>query len=189
MSVTLAISIGLYALFYAFWGILALNVKRSARSEAMRSQVTHQLLVIAAYALALWDRLGVGPLGVRFEPDGAPFGVAGLLIQAAGLALAAWARLLLGRNWGGSTAIKEQHQFVRSGPYAIVRHPIYAGIALAMAGTAIAVGKWRGVVAVVLVVIAFLYRINLEESYLNDEFGGEYVRYQREVKALIPFAF
>lgn len=69
----------------------------------------------------------------------------GLLMVICGLAFAVWARIHLGRNWSGTVTVKEDHELIRSGPYGIVRHPIYTGLLLAIAGTAIVFGEWRAV--------------------------------------------
>jgi protein-S-isoprenylcysteine O-methyltransferase Ste14 len=84
--------------------------------------------------------------------------------------------------------IKEGHQLVTTGPYAIVRHPIYTGLLLAIAGSAIAIGEWRGVLAVVVAFASFLHKLRLEERWMRQQFGEAYRSYCRRVPALLPFA-
>ena len=83
--------------------------------------------------------------------------------------------------------IKEGHELITSGPYAIVRHPIYTGLLLAFVGSAMARGEWRGVLAVALVLWALWRKLRLEERWMREQFGEAYQEYCRRVSALIPF--
>jgi protein-S-isoprenylcysteine O-methyltransferase Ste14 len=73
------------------------------------------------------------------------------------------------------------------GPYRWVRHPIYTGILVALAGTALTVGEWRGVLAVALAFAAFWRELRIEEALMRRQFGESYARYADRVPALIPF--
>ena len=73
------------------------------------------------------------------------------------------------------------------GPYAIVRHPIYSGLLLTIAGTAIVVGEWRGLVAVGLALVAWRWKSLIEERVMTEQFGSAYESYKSRVKAIIPF--
>ena len=96
------------------------------------------------------------------------------------------ARRWLGRNWSGTVTVKHDHELVTGGPYGIVRHPIYTGLLGGFIGSAIALGEWRGLVAVVLVLIAFMRKIRLEERWMQERFGDAYRRYRQRVPALVP---
>jgi protein-S-isoprenylcysteine O-methyltransferase Ste14 len=111
----------------------------------------------------------------------------GAATLAAGLAFSVWARVHLGKNWSGVVTIKEDHELIRSGPYALARHPIYTGILVAFIGTAIARNEWRGLVAVVIVFAALWRKLKLEERWLGETFGDRYAKYRDEVAALIPY--
>ena len=89
---------------------------------------------------------------------------------AAGLAFAVWARVYLGRNWSGTVTVKQDHELIRSGPYGFVRHPIYTGLLLAMLGTAIAIGEWRGLVAFALFTIGFLLKLRSRRTLHERNF-------------------
>ncbi len=97
------------------------------------------------------------------------------------------ARRHLGRNWSGTVTLKEDHELIRTGPYRRARHPIYTGMLVGFIGSAISLGEVRGVVAVGLVIVAFLIKIRLEERWMTESFGDAYRRYRTEVKALIPY--
>ena len=83
--------------------------------------------------------------------------------------------------------IREEHTIIRTGPYRFVRHPIYSGLILALTGTAIGIGYFIIFCCVILIFGLFVIKFRLEEKFLLEEFGEEYVRYKRDVKALIPF--
>jgi len=110
----------------------------------------------------------------------------GLAIFVAGLALAVWARLYLGRNWGMPMSQKDEPELVTTGPYRKVRHPIYSGIILAMVGTAVAVSVYW-LIAVALLGTYFIYSAFMEERHMAGEFPASYPDYKRSTKMLIPF--
>ena len=76
---------------------------------------------------------------------------------------------------------------IQSGPYALVRHPIYAGFLIAVLGSALALGEARGLLAFTLACLTWRFKPRLEKDFMQQRFGGEYAAYQRRVKALIPF--
>jgi protein-S-isoprenylcysteine O-methyltransferase Ste14 len=76
---------------------------------------------------------------------------------------------------------------VRTGPYSIVRHPIYTGLLVAFAGTALVIGAFWALLALFILLIVLWMKIRLEEKVLAEEFGESYIQYKKEVKALVPF--
>jgi protein-S-isoprenylcysteine O-methyltransferase Ste14 len=75
---------------------------------------------------------------------------------------------------------------VRTGPYALARHPIYTGMLTGLLGTALAVDAWRALAAFVIVTVAFLRKLRTEEAFMRAEFGAAYDTYRAEVPALVP---
>ena len=114
--------------------------------------------------------------------------VVGLVIFVLGLGLAVWARIYLGRNWGMPMSQKADPELVTTGPYSLIRHPIYSGIILALAGTTVAVSLYW-LIAVVLLGAYFIYSAIMEERYLTELFPEAYPRYKQSTKMLIPFIF
>ena len=110
----------------------------------------------------------------------------GLAAFLLGLALAVWARVYLGRNWGMPMSQKIDPELVTTGPYRRVRHPIYSSIILAMIGTAIAVSLYW-LVAVVVLGAYFVYSATVEERFMAERFPDSYPEYKRSTKMLIPF--
>lgn len=106
-----------------------------------------------------------------------------------GVAFAIWARVFLGGNWSSAVTIKADHELVRNGPYALVRHPIYSGTLLALLGTSIVFHAMRGLLAFGVAFLALRIKSRREEVFMMQEFGAEYVGYMKTVKALIPFVW
>ena len=107
--------------------------------------------------------------------------------MVAGLLFAVWARLHLGRNWSRSVTVKEGHELIITGPYTLVRHPIYTGILAGFLGTAIALSQVRGFIGFVLIFIAFWAKLRREEAWMRSQFGETYAAYARHTAALVPY--
>jgi protein-S-isoprenylcysteine O-methyltransferase Ste14 len=178
-----------WIVFLLVWLLASFSSKRDARKQTSNSRLVQMLLVIVAYLL-LFDRdTAIGPLGWRFVPGIPPWWILGTALVIAGILISFWARFFLGRNWSATVTVKQDHELVRSGPYAIVRHPIYSGLLLAMFGTAINLGEVRGLLAVLLALLAWKWKSLLEETFMQQQFGDSYNIYRRQVKALIPFVW
>jgi protein-S-isoprenylcysteine O-methyltransferase Ste14 len=171
----------------AYWWVASRNVKAVARRESVRSRLLHIVPLVVAVGL-LWPRgFPIPVLRERFLPLSAWGFWVGAALTVAGLLFAVWARLHLGKNWSGIVTVKENHELVTSGPYSIVRHPIYTGLLLAFIGSALARGEWRGVLAVALVLWAFWRKLRIEESWMREQFGSAYQAYGRHIAALVPY--
>lgn len=178
---------GLWAAWWIYWHVAAFGTKPARRRESVASRVSHILPL--ALAVALFIRPGMaGPaLGAPILARAASFDIIGALLVAAGLALAVWARLHLAGNWSGTVTLKRDHELVRSGPYALVRHPIYTGLLLAAIGTVIAIDRWSALVALALMAVAFLRKIAIEERFMAEAFGPAYAAYSRGTARLVPY--
>jgi protein-S-isoprenylcysteine O-methyltransferase Ste14 len=170
----------------AYWFASSLSASAPKRVQAPGARMFYRAEMICALALLSFPRLGVGWLGVQLVPWSEALFVIGAVMLAGGLGFAIWARVHLGQHWSGHVTLKAGHRLIRTGPYAIVRHPIYTGLILAMLGTAVAVDEVRGVLAVIIATQAHVRKLRLEERWLSEEFGSEYEQYRREVKALVP---
>lgn len=168
----------LWLAFWAYWGISATHSKRGTRS--WRGMPLRALLAVAV--ILLFTAVDTGSL----EVHGTVLPVIGILVVACGFGFAVWARVHIGRNWGMPMTIKEEPELVTSGPYRLVRHPIYTGILTAVVGTALAVNLLVLAVAAVLAVF-FIYSATVEEKNLGAIFPGAYPAYRARTKMLIPF--
>ncbi|GAB2744656.1 methyltransferase family protein [Kitasatospora kifunensis] len=177
--VGLVILIG-WALFWVYWLLAAFGVK-SGTGAWRRGAIIR--VVILVVALLLLRARAFRDLGLNRNPwlEGI-----GLALFVLGLALAVWARVHLGRNWGMPMTHKADPELVTTGPYRTVRHPIYSGILLAVIGTGVAVSVYWLVLAVLLGGY-FVYSAVMEERYLAERFPDTYPEYKRSTKMLIPF--
>jgi protein-S-isoprenylcysteine O-methyltransferase Ste14 len=177
------------ALWFAwivYWLIAARGVKPVAWRESAWSRAAHQVPLVIAFWLLMAPRMP-GWLGAQWlEQRWSVFGLGAGLV-AAGLLFSAWARVVLGGNWSATVTLKEHHEIVRTGPYRWIRHPIYTGLLIAVCGSAIALGQWRCLISLALLVVAFWRKIRLEERRLGQHFGAAYASYRRSSWALIPF--
>ena len=85
--------------------------------------------------------------------------------------------------------MKSDHALIRSGPYRIVRHPIYTGLLLGLLGTSLAIGEWRGLLGLGLALMATCLRIRAEDALMAEAFDEAYEAYRRETPALVPHLF
>lgn len=173
---------GLWIAWLVLWLGLAVWSKRTAQREPLWSRFAHGVPL----GLAIWLYGPAKVLHERFLPHGDGWWWLGAVLVMLGLAWTVYARAVLGRNWSGTVTLKQSHELVRSGPYRWTRHPIYTGLIVALLGTAIALGEWRGLVGLLLVMAAFSYKLQVEERFMMGAFPVEYPRYRAEVPALVP---
>ena len=176
----------LWILWGVYWWFAARNVKRTVWREPLASRLLHIVPLTLAVLLLALPELPIAGLDARFLPRAAWLVWLGAALTAAGLLFCVWARRLLGRNWSGMVTLKEGHELITSGPYRWVRHPIYTGLLLGFAGSAIARGEWRGVLALLIVAAALWRKLKVEEQGMRQIFGDAYDAYSRRVAALIP---
>ncbi|HWD66435.1 MAG TPA: isoprenylcysteine carboxylmethyltransferase family protein [Caulobacteraceae bacterium] len=112
-----------------------------------------------------------------------------VVLTAAGFAFSWWARLHLGPLWSGFAGRKALHHIVDTGPYRLVRHPIYTGILTALLAMALLKGTATGLIGLGLTIVGFILKCRLEEGFLRSELGAEsYDAYRARTPMLIPFA-
>ena len=172
----------LWLIWLAGWLIAARDVKPAQWKEARREAVVNRAPVLLGMMLMMIPLPG---LDQRIVPRGPQPPFWGVVLTAAGLAFAGWARWHLGRNWSAEVSVKRDHALIRSGPYRLVRHPIYSGMVLALAGTALATGETRSFVGAGLIGLGFILKLQAEEARMRETFP-EYADYCRRTARLIP---
>jgi protein-S-isoprenylcysteine O-methyltransferase Ste14 len=177
------VSIGLWVAFSVYWSIAA---KDKAPTKSSESTLSRQLHVVAVNIALLILIIPVPGLTQRFVPDTPVLITAGLIIQAAFIGLAVWARRHLGSNWSGEVRIASGHALVRSGPYRFVRHPIYTALVGMYIGTALVSGQVHALVALALVLLAYWRKIRMEERAMAAAFPDDHERYRADTWAWIP---
>ena len=182
----------LLALTLAAWGVVELvRVAFEWRRTGFSGDVLSSLVVMLAVIVVVWldgvfTRLGWLPL----PANRAVHLSAGLVLLWAGLALRFWAAANLRRFYTTTVLIQPAHHLVTTGPYAVIRHPSYAGLCLALLGLALASGTWGALaVTAAALAVAFGYRIRVEESALRKAFGSDYDRYAARTRRLVPGLF
>jgi protein-S-isoprenylcysteine O-methyltransferase Ste14 len=180
-SVEIVFAVG-WAAFWIYWLVAAFSMKRGRVPWSRELRIRAAIVVL----VILFVRVGVfRDHALNTDPWRAGLG---LVLFALGLGFAIWARLHIGRNWGTPMTQKEDPELVTSGPYHLVRHPIYSGILTAGIGTAIAL-SWLWLIAVVLAGLYFVYSATAEERFLAEQFPDIYPEYKRTTKMLLPFLF
>jgi len=177
----------LWILWFAYWIAAARATSETRRREGFASRLSHYgPLIMGALLLALPNILGT-ELDRSFHAPTLLWVLFAAALVVLGLGFSALARAYLGRNWSAEVTVKHRHELVRDGPYALVRHPIYAGMLIALIGTTLMIGKWRALIALALMTTALLRKLAVEERFMAEQFGDAYARYRAEVPALIPF--
>ena len=178
-----------WILFLVYWQIKAVHTKTTQRLEPVASRILRVVIFLIAIALLAISRLPLPWLYLPLWPAGLwPFWL-GAAITIAGLLFAVWARAYLGTNWSRSVTIKQGHELITTGPYAMVRHPIYTGILTGFLGMAIAIAQVRGVIVCVLIFLAFWMKFRMEEQWMRSQFGEAYATYAHQTAALLPYLF
>jgi protein-S-isoprenylcysteine O-methyltransferase Ste14 len=175
--------------FIVYWRIKAAGTKTTQRTEPAASGILRALAFLIVIVLLSTTRIPLPWLYRQLWPSGIwPFAV-GAAITVVGLLFAVWARQRLASNWSSSVTIKQGHELITTGPYAVVRHPIYTGILTGFLGTAIALSQVRGVIGFVLILIVFWAKLRKEEEWMRSQFGETYATYAHQTAALVPYLF
>jgi protein-S-isoprenylcysteine O-methyltransferase Ste14 len=174
-------------LFLLYWQIKAANTKTTQRLEPVPSRILRVLIFLIAIVLLSTTRIPLPWLYLQFWPRGFwPFWL-GATVTIAGLLFAIWAREHLGSNWSRSVTIKQDHELITTGPYAVVRHPIYTGILTGFLGMAIAISQVRGFIVFVLIFLVLWIKLRMEEQWMRSQFGETYATYAHQTAALVPY--
>ena len=167
-----------WGVFWIYWLLSAFGAKRSVAGR--RRLPVNGATAVVAFLLV---RVFHGDSLVVHSPV---LGAIGAALLAAGLLLAVWARVHLGRNWGMPMTERAEPELVTSGPYRFVRHPIYSGLLLGLLGTALATDL-LGLILAVPLGGYFYYSASVEEKNLSATFPTAYPAYRAATKMLIPF--
>ncbi len=185
----------LFGALIAVWAASELWLGWTRRSQdrtRMRDRGTLRLLLVTVYlciGLAVWlSYRATGRIGN--ENLRIPLFWAGLALMAGGLALRFWAIRVLARFFTVDVNIQEGHELIRRGPYRLLRHPSYTGSLMTFLGFGLALGNvWSLLVLLAPVIVAFVWRMRVEESVLAEAFPTQYPDYARRTKRLIPFVW
>jgi protein-S-isoprenylcysteine O-methyltransferase Ste14 len=170
--------------WFAYWVGAAYFVNSTKASEGALGRAQHLVPLLLGFFLIFHDpKWALLPGRLR---HGDALGYAFDALTAAGLLFAVWGRLHLGKYWSGIITLKEGHRLIRTGPYRLVRHPLYTGFITAVLGSALVAATTDAAAGLVIIVAAYVVKLRREEALLTKEFGEEYARFKREVPALVP---
>ena len=168
------------------WIVAASWSNRTMARARLGSELTYRVTTLAGFALLFvagryldrGDRLWNTPPAVSWC-------LVGLTVM--GFAFCWWARIHLGRLWSSSVTRKADHHIVDTGPYALVRHPIYTGIIIAATAMAALKGQPIAFAGLALAILGFWFKARLEERFLRDELGpAAYDAYAKRTGMLLP---
>ncbi len=177
----------IWLVWWVSWLAAAAWSDRAVKRPSARHQVLYRILAglgaVLLFGLYRHDRRAEMILWRT------PVALAWAMVWAvfAGLLFTWWARIHLGRLWSSSVTRKADHHVVDTGPYGIVRHPIYTGIIFASAATAAMRGTTLAWVGACVMTAGWVIKARLEEEFLRKELGAEaYGEYARRVPMLVP---
>ena len=179
--------VAVWVVWWILWIAASAWSDRDVKAPPRRQHVSYRLLPVAGVFL-LFGADGLTRSGEVTLWD-TPRIVAWMMVAVAiaGFLFAGWARIHLGRLWSGIVSRKADHHIVDTGPYGIVRHPIYAGIIVASAATAAQRGTGQAWLGMAVMTLGWYIKARLEERFLRDELGPAYDAYSRRVPMLVPF--
>jgi protein-S-isoprenylcysteine O-methyltransferase Ste14 len=175
--------------FIVYWRIQAAHTKTNQRREPDAAGIVRALTFLIVILLLSIPRIPLPWLYRQLWPAGLWSFCVGAAITVGGLLFAVWARHHLATNWSSAVTIKEGHELITSGPYAVVRHPIYTGILTGFLGTMIALSEVRGGIGLVLIFIVLWTKLRKEEEWMHSQFGETYASYAGQTSALVPYLF
>lgn len=178
----------LWVAFLVYWALTGLRAKKTARDPSSAATAGIRIAVVLA-VYVVWRSTPITAFASRFAGLGISTtsgDIMGLILCICGLAFAVWARRHIGRNWGMPMTLKENPALVTTGPYALVRHPIYTGWMVAMVGSAL-IGGLAWFVPLIILFAYFVYSAKQEERLMLRTFPNEYPAYMSRTKMLIPF--
>lgn len=179
--------VALWILWAVSWFATAWWSAPTEKTIELRRELANRVVLAAGAVALLVPAHGYrGPL--RLWHVGWFGAWACIAVMIAGFAFCWWARIHLGRLWSMRVTKKEGHHVVDTGPYGVVRHPIYTGIIAAAIGMAVAKGTILGVGGALLLVLGLFMKASLEEAWLVAQLGKDYEMYRKRVPMLVPFA-
>lgn len=171
-------AIGCWSFLNVYWTLVARNTKPVSGSR------THFLLFVAEFLLYCLPLSSIPILGQRFIPSFVAVEVLGAVMCAFGVGFAIWSRRILAESWSPVVRLRDCHEFVQNGPYAIIRHPIYFGFIMSAVGMILVLGEVRALVLLWDIGV-FLRRMKPEERILRAAYPNEYPEYERRVRRLL----
>jgi protein-S-isoprenylcysteine O-methyltransferase Ste14 len=174
-----------WVIIIVFWGWIGISQKPDLKKETSWIYLLKAKNVVTAIIISQF--LPLKNLWL-FQNNDFNYSVVifGFILCYVGIFLAIWSRIKLGDNWSGTPSIKVSHELITTGPYKLIRHPIYAGLLLAFLGSSL-VGPHLWFLVFVFYIFLYGYKISVEEKLMMSTFLNEWTEYKKNSKMLIPF--
>ena len=174
---------GMWVIFVIAWNVSDSRTPTAATPGAHRERLYKLAIALGMVMIVLAARR---PLPLWTNPPVLAWSL--LLVVGAGIAFCWWARVHLGKLWSAEVTRKEDHRVVESGPYGIVRHPIYTGFIVMYAGMVLLSASAVGLAGFLLMTLGLWLKARLEEEFLSAELGvAAYGDYKARTPMLVPF--
>ena len=188
-GVAAAIVNACWLIFVMFWLIAAFGNKKTVYSENLGQRFLVQIIALIGVLIIMNSPREPQPLSMFIIPQTAATAAIATMICIAGLAFAIWARVAIGRNWSARVTVKENHELIQRGPYALVRHPIYTGLLSMALGSALLVGRAGAAAGWIVFLVSFWIKSRDEEALMMQQFPNEYAAYRQRTKRVVPFVW
>jgi protein-S-isoprenylcysteine O-methyltransferase Ste14 len=177
----------LWGIWLVGWVVTSRTTAKTLFEQSGTSQLSYSLFIWAGAVLLFFHPTSLSIFQRHLFPRRGWLGWTAVAFVAVGLGFASWARYHLGRLWSSRVTLKEDHAIVRTGPYGIVRHPIYTGLLLALVGSFVVEPTVAALAGFAALTAGLVIKIRQEERLLSEHFGGAYDAYRKDVRALIPY--
>jgi protein-S-isoprenylcysteine O-methyltransferase Ste14 len=179
----------MWSAIFIYWLISSFAVKKTVKKQSGWGRILYIICVLTAFIFLFGNYFSFDFLELPILPQTDVWKITGVILCALGLAFSLMARIWLGENWSGRITVKENHELIQSGPYAVTRNPIYTGFLLAFTGCSMTLGQVKGYIGIIFLVVCILIKILKEEVFMQEVFGEKFGEYKSRVNRLIPFIY
>ena len=168
------------------WFVASFWSGRTRSHVRTRDSWAYQLpILLGAILLLPWSAKALGDTPLYHPGNPGTYALA--VVALLGISFTWWARIHLGQFWSNAITHKEDHRIIDTGPYGMVRHPIYTGLIVAILATGVAVATWTALLGALLISLGQWQKARMEEKFLSAELGATaYGAYCRRVPMIVP---
>ena len=182
-GIYVVVAASLWLVWLVSWNAAAFWRDKSTVEAPRNDYRFHFFIAVLGFMLTF----GVAPwVFAPLWPVGPVLGWSMVGLTAAGLAFTWWARVHMGRLWNGGVSRTAEHRVVDSGPFALVRHPIYTGMIAAVWSVAVLQARPLALAGAALFALGFILKARVEERFLESQLP-DYAAYRRRVRMIVPF--
>jgi protein-S-isoprenylcysteine O-methyltransferase Ste14 len=175
---------------YGFFEVF-MNLRQRSKSNVATSRDKGSLrllygLITVGYAISF--SIGATKIGRIYAWN--TFFAIGMSLIGIGFMVRIHSILTLRQYFTYSVAKVENHKLIETGLYKFIRHPGYLGQLIIFIGIATSISNWLSILAMMIpVTLGYLYRIKVEEKFMLEQLGEDYLNYQGQTKRIIPMLY